>query len=528
MELHANTLATSIQTSYSKLKDGELKDYVGEVIIKYFEFSENIDAATASFQALNEEQQKNILINKLTESGLSDSIVANIFINVKSEDYENLYNNMDFTPPSMRDYHGAEEYGKAYAEAWLNACKTVIEESSVSESPNEISVSSLQSYLSQDTDEIKEVRQSLLDLAKSGELTDDTFNSTKEYRNILSELGLTAEEACEQLKEIANAELDMSDWQEQLQNARKSIESLTGISTSIGSGDKSYINTIISDYPQLIQYLNDEARLQEEVNRLIEEQSVLANDAGSAMSNYSEDVYQSLIANMQAVYGEHDLLINNLAEGYRVDLNNFTTLAQAKEQIDLQLIQLLNEAWAQHYGLIVDSATGLLTVTQNMSDFYGDTGAQNQVASINEMITRLNAQKEKFENAVDFSDIGGGASSASKAGEDAGEAYIDALEDELSDMDNIIGAVGDIIQNEIDALEDAKDNAIQAIEDERDAVIGGLEDQVDALEKQKKALEDANKERQLQQDLMLAEYNLQKMLNQKTKLVKYMPDTIVI
>jgi hypothetical protein len=115
-----------------------------------------------------------------------------------------------------------------------------------------------------------------------------------------------------------------------------------------------------------------------------------------------------------------------------------------------------------------------------------------------------------------------------KAGKDAGEAYKEALEKELSDLDKIIGYIGGLFDDQIDAIEAAKDEAIDALEEARDKELEALEDQKSALEDYKDALEDANRQRELAISLQKAQYELERLQNQKTALVNYMPDTIVI
>ncbi len=89
------------------------------------------------------------------------------------------------------------------------------------------------------------------------------------------------------------------------------------------------------------------------------------------------------------------------------------------------------------------------------------------------------------------------------------------------------------IDKRIDAVNSQKDAAISALEAERDArleaieaqkeqyehEIEGIEAQIDAREKEIKAMQDANGERKRAIDLQKAEYELQRMQNQKTSFV---------
>lgn len=135
----------------------------------------------------------------------------------------------------------------------------------------------------------------------------------------------------------------------------------------------------------------------------------------------------------------------------------------------------------------------------------------------------------------DFPDFMGGTKSAAKAGKAAGEAYADALKDELSNLNSVISYIGDVIGDQIDLFEDQKDAAIDALEAEKEAAEEALEAEkeliqgkIDAKQAEIDAIEEASKARKNELDLQKAQYELERMQNQKTMLVNCMPDTIVI
>lgn len=125
--------------------------------------------------------------------------------------------------------------------------------------------------------------------------------------------------------------------------------------------------------------------------------------------------------------------------------------------------------------------------------------------------------------------------SAAKAGSSAGKSYADALKDELSNLNSVINYIGDTIDRQIDLFEDQKDAAVDALEAEKEAAEEALEaekelvqEKIDAKQAEIDAIEDAAEARKNELDLQKAQYDLERMLNQKTMLVNYMPDTIVI
>lgn len=66
------------------------------------------------------------------------------------------------------------------------------------------------------TEDLSDTKKELLELAKSGELTPDTFTSTKQYMSLLEQTGLTAKQACDEIKKLPEFDMDLSDWQTQL------------------------------------------------------------------------------------------------------------------------------------------------------------------------------------------------------------------------------------------------------------------------------------------------------------------------
>ncbi|MDE6364072.1 MAG: hypothetical protein K2L86_07380, partial [Lachnospiraceae bacterium] len=111
------------------------------------------------------------------------------------------------------------------------------------------------------TEDLSDAKKELLELAKSGELTPDTLTSTKEYMSLLEQTGLTAKQACDEIKKLPEFDMDLSDWQTQLQNARSNVSELKGMIDELTSKDSKGLSTssvdkIISDYPKLLGYLN--------------------------------------------------------------------------------------------------------------------------------------------------------------------------------------------------------------------------------------------------------------------------------
>ena len=271
-----------------------------------------------------------------------------------------------------------------------------------------------------------------------------------------------------------------------------------------------------------------------------EDGSIVATDAATAFIKEmvgAENCQQAL-----ALLQLQQMLCNENSLNTTDDINACLTLAQAAG-VAVEALSWLANVSAQY-----DAAVAA-----------GDTVAQkNLEATMKSIKERINSELANFEPvAVDFSGLGKGAKSAGKK---AGKDYKDALKEELSDLESVISGITGRIDDQIssvneqksaalesidaqkEALEEAKDAALEAIEQERQARLDAIEEQRKALEsqikeKQKiidgiqdeiKAIQDANEERKREIDLQKAKYELERMQNQRTKLVNYMPDTIVI
>lgn len=456
---------------------------------------------------------------------------------------------------------------------------------------DEMSDLNIRDYLNQE--DLKDTKDELFNLFKTGELNEDSINSIREFRDMLTATGLSAKDAVneiEQFFEASNETIDLSDWKTQLNEARNAINSLKTIKGEIGSGySDSSINTIISDYPQLLAYLDDESSMLEAVNNLLDEQSSKAEIAANKILEFDPNIYKEVITQVYSdLEQSNSSLIQTLATGYGIDLNNFSSLAQAKEEIDKQLLQTLMEMWGEYYGIVVDSVTGLASVTQNLPDFYQNEEAQNQLATYNQIITKLNATADKFNNDLDFGSLG---DDASKAGSSDGDAYVEAYEKELKELGKLrdrgeiteaeylsrmkalyeryfkgiskyqdkyfeeqgkylsgmldlynsaLSGISKLLGNKIDAVQEEKDATISALEEERDARLEVIEAQkeqlqaeidlideqidakqeiIDSINDEINKMREANEERKRNLDLQKAQYNLQKMLSQRTKLV---------
>lgn len=159
---------------------------------------------------------------------------------------------------------------------------------------------------------------------------------------------------------------------------------------------------------------------------------------------------------------------------------------------------------------------------------------------------------------VDFSNIGGGKSSAGKAGSDAGDAYVEAFQEEYNHLKDLLdrgeiseaqylsklrslytkyfadrkeyldefktyeseylsgmldlhnkalSGISTLLNRKISAANDAKDAAISALEEEKKSAEEAYQSQIDAIEEEKNAINDLIKEKNKKIDAINEEIN---------------------
>ena len=124
--------------AYERLKDagvaltkGQQAEYESALKAQdaYLLYSYNLNKTKEGFRALNEEQKRSILNDRLLGQGLTGQEVKVVLKYIPEEDLDDYYGfDFDFPLPDRKDYKTAEEYGKAYAEAWKNGVESTVQD----------------------------------------------------------------------------------------------------------------------------------------------------------------------------------------------------------------------------------------------------------------------------------------------------------------------------------------------------------------------------------------------------------------
>lgn len=215
-----------------------------------------------------------------------------------------------------------------------------------------------------------DIKQKLLDLAKSGELTPSTLSSTEDYAKLLSETGLSAEKA-------ANEIFDMLSVQEKLAAASSGMDKLKSAYEEfkdLGFVTASALESLPDSFKELdgfdlfSQIAGDPTqgteKIQEAFNEIVK-QYIITQDTLSSLTTASNSEIQSYIANLK------EMGITNAEEVVNQVVN---VLSQEN--------QMLNEAEAEYMEYLLNKDTldtdYLESVTSKNSQLVSALGAPYQ------------------------------------------------------------------------------------------------------------------------------------------------------
>ena len=361
----------------------------------------------------DEQDAKNRLqnsIDSIAEGGSADFFTSS-GKRVDAEDYKTLQKyTKDFNKEQIELWNSSTLGAK-------NAVEAIAMYEDALKSASDVDGNNLLSFEDAfNSSDFADAKQSLLDLAKSGELTPYTLSSTKEYNSLLEQTGLTAEQVYEKIMKIAHQDMTDADWNNTLANARSQIAKIDELLNELNTNGQtnSVVDGIIADYPQLLEYLGDEKALREQLKTLQEEQEDVVRKAYTQLVADSEAYYNTfktqeterlnLLNNtINATISNNKHLIDVLGKNYKIDLNNYKSITDAKAKLEMELIKNSASAWSKFYKVQVDATTGYASVisTHNMApaDYLGSDG--NYGTAVSKFVEEQQKQKQAAQDVAD-------------------------------------------------------------------------------------------------------------------------------
>ena len=597
LEKQMNTASTQAKTMYEaingqkeayegladagySLNQEQLKEYqtVRQSSEAYRDFCADINDTVKSFAELDNTQKRSSLEAEFILKGLDDKKAKEI---VESIDDEDL--NVVATLTAQFDSNSTKESVRNAIELARSEAQGIANETDISIDFDQAWADSFTS----ENDAVKELGNSLLELAEQGRLTIETFNeadSTDYFKN----LGISADEAVLKINKLVDESKQLSSMSSQISSMAdalgtkqengfveagtlagfdvevRGLESWDRFQEVLGNTTSSYeecreaanalatewVNSSdflaqlteqnreyyatqleamgIENYEEVISHamaLNDAKEVLSQSSLMLGEATQDEIESLIAEGTYSELTASMILALYDAKIAERAATIDTSA-----DCENLIALAgdtdRTSKSIEL-LIQLMNIYNGLESGVYDNNEfarTGALAVV---------TGIKAQL----EAIANGETAKMEIEPTVRLGNRG--KSSAKSAGKEAGKSYKDGLKEELSDLEGILSSLSkaidgqkEIISSQKEAALESIESQIDALEEERDARLAVIEAQKEQLENEIKAVEkqikakndeidainDAAKARQHEIDLQKAQYELERMQNQRTVL----------
>lgn len=299
-------------------------------------------------------------------------------------------------------------------------------------------------------------------LLNSGKLNENNISSFSELKDIMSQTGVSAEEAVKAIKSYSENYTLSTDLISNLHDAYDLLQSVNEQYKETGKIGLSSLEAIVKQYPQLRTAVNEYTQGLISADDVMGQLNTAYEADTEAYKNSMVQRFSENTAFFEKVKNNNQTLFDNLGKAYNLDVSNWKTMAQAKAEIDQTLIRNLSDAWAKYYNIVYDSNSKLASISggldyshvgsQGMGTKAGDydeeekarekawSDANKQVNTYNQIIREMNEAANIEIEPFDFDGAGSGKSSSSKDKSDTAKQidwvkrYLDMLNDERQEL----------------------------------------------------------------------------------------------
>lgn len=244
----------------------------------------------------------------------------------------------------------------------------------------------------------------------------------------------------ERTKEASDAFNDITGSLQSLHKIQNELNKSQEISGDI-------TETIIKQHPELIQHLGNREALEKAIAQAIVTQEQVQRQAYTNMLMNSQTYFNEQIKGNQKLW-------NTIADAYGKDAQNFKSLAEAKDKIDVFLVNAMGARWKSLYGSQAEALRALIRSSSEAA--YTHVPGEGKAAEVARKLAANNlsaakkqlAALEGIAKAVDFTAKGidfdkinvgkiGGSSSSSKSVKEAYKPIIDAYQQISNELERI-------------------------------------------------------------------------------------------
>lgn len=246
LEDAVNALRDSEAFTADELSDNSL---FNSIYSRYSEMKESVEAYNSSIDNLNENLAQQTMLTALQGNELPKT----------KEDFNKFKQELIDTAVASKQFIGNE---KEITDAINNYLSTVPEFEGYYSIPLKNELDKVDELLNQEdfsktftsalnSSEYADIKEKLLDLAKSGEITSETLSSTQEYNTLLEKVGISAESAKDQI-------LDMLSAQERLAGATQGLSKLKSAYEEFKNKDIGFVTAeTLESLPDVFKNLPD-------------------------------------------------------------------------------------------------------------------------------------------------------------------------------------------------------------------------------------------------------------------------------
>lgn len=260
-------------------------------------------------------------------------------------------------------------------------------------------------------------------LSKNGQLTEAQIKEYADLFDLIKYGGFTFEDLKKSIDSVNMAQKETSDnsdtpfksviedaekYKETIDDLNKQISSsintiqslntaIQELSTKEGLSAKS-LEDLITNYPDLIMYLDDEKRLKTELNKILENETKSQKQLFKSKLELSTQYFNQMIKGNAEVW-------NIINKYYNTDANNFKTVADVKKKINDSLVKYIGESWSNLYDNEIQAIStieyGLRTGLNQVRDDVTRKRMLEQLADVQKQREILESINKPLELTVD-------------------------------------------------------------------------------------------------------------------------------
>lgn len=305
----------------------------------------------------------------------------------------------------------------------------------------------------------RDQKEYLKTLAKNEKLTPEVIKRYEQLNDLVNTVGFGYDRLKSYIEKQIDSQEELSStftsivedaekYKETIDNLNKEIDTsintiqrlniaIKELSISEGLSEKS-LNELVKNYPDLIMYLDDEQKLREELNKILEQETQAQKKLFKSKLELNTEYFNQMIKGNVNLW-------NAISQYYNVDAKNFQTVADVKKKINDELVAYIGESWSKLYGSEIEALNsieqGLVTGLSQVHDEATKRQMIQQLEDVRkkkEILEGINKPLESTVNKIDFDKL-----NISKDNKSSSSKTTDLINVEIDRFSNLQQAIDD-------------------------------------------------------------------------------------